>query len=124
MSTHTHIEPSIIAAKRIVPEVPGNLAGLQIVRRPTVGHTVRLCAVGDIGLSGRAAATAKHRGSETPVLHNADIAFGNLETPLASEIVPENMFAAPVTGSETLQKAGFNILHLANNHVGEYGQVV
>jgi hypothetical protein len=128
MKTHTHLEPSIIAAKRITPELPNDIPALEILRRPAVGCTARLCAVGDIGLSGRAAATAKNRGSETlfaevaPVLRTADIAFGNLETPLASEIAPGNMFAAPVTGSATLQKAGFNILHLANNHVGEYGQ--
>jgi len=84
--------------------------------------------VGDIGLSGRAALTAKNRGSEVllsdvaAVLGTADISFGNLETPLASEIASGNMFAAPVTGAATLQNAGFNILHLANNHVGEYGQ--
>ena len=128
MNTHTHLEPSIIAANRIGPELPNDLPALEIVRRPVVGCTARLCAVGDLGLSGRAAATAKDRGPDTlfaevaPVLHTADIAFGNLETPLASDIAPGNMFAAPVTGAATLQKAGFSILHLANNHVGEYGR--
>lgn len=128
MNTHTHLEPSIIAANRIGPELPNDLPALEIVRRPVVGCTARLCAVGDLGLSGRAAATAKDRGPDTlfaevaPVLHTADIAFGNLETPLASDIAPGNMFAAPVTGAAMLQKAGFSILHLANNHVGEYGR--
>jgi Bacterial capsule synthesis protein PGA_cap len=128
MSTHTHIEQSIIAAKRIVPEVPGNLPALQLLRPTTVGPAVRLYAVGDIGLSGRAAVTAKGRRGNTlfaevaPVLRAADITFGNLETPLASEIAPNNMFAAPVAGAAMLREAGFKILHLANNHVGEYGQ--
>src|SRR5438128_174372 len=108
MSTHTHIEPSIIEAKRIVPEVPGNLAALQLLRPTTVGPPVRLYAVGDIGLSGRAAVTAKGRRDNTlfaevaPVLRAADITFGNLETPLASEIAPNNMFAAPVAGAAML----------------------
>jgi poly-gamma-glutamate synthesis protein (capsule biosynthesis protein) len=84
--------------------------------------------VGDIGLSGRAAATAKRCGADTlfnqvaPFLRAADVTFGNLESPLAGEIAPGKMFAAPAEGAATLHKAGFNLIHLANNHVGEYGQ--
>src|SRR5262245_1652454 len=128
MNTETRIEPSIIAANRIAPEVPHDLPALQLLRRPAVGATVRLCAVGDIGLSGRAAVTAKRYGADrlfadvALVLRTADISFGNLESPLASEIAPGNMFAAPITGAAMLREAGFNVLHLANNHVGEYGQ--
>jgi poly-gamma-glutamate synthesis protein (capsule biosynthesis protein) len=128
MNNQTRSELSVVAAKTLVKHAPHDLPALQIFRRPKVGPTVRLCAVGDIGLSGRAAVTAKMRGSGAlfadvaPVLRAADISFGNLESPLASEIAPDNMFAAPVTGAATLDQAGFNVLHLANNHVGEYGQ--
>ena len=122
------MEPAIVEGKTISEHVPKGLPALQIFRRKPAGSFVRLCAVGDIGLSGRPALTAKKRGSGTlfaeiaPVLGAADISFGNLETPLASDIAPGNIFAAPVTGAATLQNAGFNILHLANNHVGDYGQ--
>jgi Bacterial capsule synthesis protein PGA_cap len=124
----TQLELSIIPANTITEQAPHELPVLRIFQRPSVGATVRLCAVGDIGLSGRAAVTANHHGPDAlfaevvPVLRAADIAFGNLESPLASEIAPGNMFAAPVTGAATLRQAGFNLLHLANNHVGEYGQ--
>jgi hypothetical protein len=32
------------------------------------------------------------------------------------------MFASPASGAQTLSDAGFRLIHLANNHVGEYGQ--
>jgi len=129
MSKQTHSQLVLCQAERIAKGVPPDLPALQILQRPTAGPTVRLCAVGDIGLSGRAAATAKRWGADTlftevaPVLQAADITFGNLESPLAGEIAPDKMFAAPTEGAATLYKAGFNLIHLANNHVGEYGQV-
>jgi poly-gamma-glutamate synthesis protein (capsule biosynthesis protein) len=89
---------------------------------------VRLCAVGDIGLSGRVSITAKRDGADTllaevaPVLQTADITLGNLESSLTGEIAPGKLFAAPVTGATSLRKAGFSLIHLANNHVGDYGQ--
>jgi poly-gamma-glutamate synthesis protein (capsule biosynthesis protein) len=129
MSKQTHPPLVLLQAESITKGVPPNIAAWQMLQRPIDGPTVRLCAVGDIGLSGRAAATAKRWGAETlfaevaPVLQAADITFGNLESPLAGEIAPGKMFAAPREGAATLYKAGFNLIHLANNHVGEYGQV-
>src|SRR5438128_5635061 len=128
MKPDDYLELFGVSAKTVAYHAPHDLPALQILRRHTVGPAVRLCAVGDIGLSGRAAVTAKRHGSDTlfaevaPILRSADIAFGNLESPLAGEIAPGNMFAAPVTGARTLHEAGFSILHLANNHVSEYGQ--
>lgn len=128
MSNKTCLQLSISQAARITAHVPPDLPVLQMVQRSAAGPTVRLCAVGDIGLSGRAATTAKHRGADVlfaevaPFLQAADIIFGNLESPLASEMAPGQMFAAPTEGAATLSKAGFNLIHLANNHVGDYGQ--
>jgi gamma-polyglutamate biosynthesis protein CapA len=125
---NSNLELAIAPAETTAEQLPSGLPVLRIFQRPNVGATVRLCAVGDIGLSGRAAVTAKKQGSGTlfaevsPLLRTANITFGNLETPLASEIASGNMFAAPVTGAETLRQAGFNLLHLANNHVSEHGQ--
>jgi hypothetical protein len=129
MSNQTHPPLIVVQAEEVTKSVPPNLLALQILQRSTTGPTVRLCAVGDIGLSGRAAATAKRLGADTlfaevaPVLQAADISFGNLESPLAGEIAPGKMFAAPTEGAGALYKAGFDLIHLANNHVGEYGQV-
>ena len=129
MSNHTNLPPVIVKANAIAAHVPNDLPALQIVQRSTVGPVVRLCAVGDIGLSGRAAITAEREGADTlfvevaPLLQDADMVFGNLESPLAGAIAPGKMFAAPVAGATALRKAGFRLLHLANNHVGEYGQI-
>jgi hypothetical protein len=58
----------------------------------------------------------------TPVLHKADVVFGNLETPLTGEIAKGQLFSAPVEGAAMLKRSGFNIIHLANNHVYDYGR--
>jgi poly-gamma-glutamate synthesis protein (capsule biosynthesis protein) len=87
-----------------------------------------MCAVGDLGLSGRAAATARNGGADRLfadvrcTLRAADIAIGNLESPLAGDIAPGGHFSAPATGAQLLAAAGFNLVHVANNHIGEYGQ--
>ena len=128
MSKQNSSPPLIVEAKTITEQVPHDLPGLLFLQRPTAGLVSRLCAVGDIGLSGRAAATAKQRGANTlfaevaPCLQAANMTFGNLESPLAAEVALGKMFAAPVTGAATLREAGFRLLHLANNHVSEYGQ--
>lgn len=93
MSKQTHSQLVLCQAERIAKGVPPDLPALQILQRPTVGPTVRLCAVGDIGLSGRAAATAKRWGADTlftevaPVLQAADITFGNLESPSPARLL-------------------------------------
>jgi len=94
-----------------------------------VGPTVRVCAVGDIGLSGRVAANlSSTEGPDelfaeiAPLFHRADITFGNLESPLSGEIAPNQLFSAPATGAALLKRSGFNLLSLANNHVYDYGR--
>jgi hypothetical protein len=129
MIDDSHLRQGLVKGNMIAEQVPFNLSALQILCRRTVGSTVRICAVGDIGLSGRAEITARRWGTDSliaevaPLFRATDIVFGNLEFPLTSEMVPGEMFSAPVGGAETLHKAGFNLMHLANNHVGEYGQI-
>jgi poly-gamma-glutamate synthesis protein (capsule biosynthesis protein) len=118
----------LIDAAEIAASVPSDVPALRLRMRPSDSRLVRLCAVGDIGLSGRAAMTARQRGADQllgdvrSLLQSADITFGNLESPLAEDIAPAGQFAAPRTGAITLRQAGFDVVHLANNHVGEYGQ--
>jgi hypothetical protein len=86
MSDQTRLQLPISQADRITKRVPPDLSALQIFQRPAAGPTIRLCAVGDIGLSGRAATTAKHWEASmlfaevAPFLQAADITFGNLES--------------------------------------------
>lgn len=78
----------------------------------------------------------------TPILSAADIAFGNLEGPMADggathkckpppppkpgeEPVPVRCFAfrMPTRYGKHLNDAGFDILSLANNHAGDFGDM-
>ncbi len=118
---------NVVDAGAVVGGVPRDLSALAVTIRPATGPTVRVCTVGDIGLSGRATATATRRGAHhlfadvRDVLASADLTLGNLESPLAGEIAPGGAFSAAATGASTLRDAGFDIVHLANNHIGEYG---
>jgi poly-gamma-glutamate capsule biosynthesis protein CapA/YwtB (metallophosphatase superfamily) len=62
----------------------------------------------------------------------ADITFGNLEGTLLDEGTPARykmhqvtkayLFRMPQSYSDVLKDAGFNVLSLANNHVGDFGE--
>ena len=66
-----------------------------------------------------------------PLLAAADVAFGNLEGPLLDGGTSEKCarsrpgrcyaFRVPTRYGAHLQRAGFNVLSLANNHVGDFG---
>lgn len=119
----------IVSAKTITHLVPDDLSALLIADSPTVGPVVDVCAVGDIGLSGRVGDVLRHHANAdkmlaeiAPLLRKADITFGNLESPLSGEIANGKMFSAPTTGAAMLKRSGFTLIHLANNHVYDYGQ--
>jgi len=66
----------------------------------------------------------------TPILSAADIAFGNLEGPLADSGVSTKCtpkmtrcfaFRVPTRYAKHLKAAGFDVLSLANNHAGDFG---
>lgn len=91
--------------------------------------TATLSAVGDIRLDGPVAAAAK-RDASAPSravkdLLDADIVFGNLETPVTTRgaKTPKtwNFRAAPKLLG-VVKAAGFTVLNIANNHVWDYGR--
>jgi poly-gamma-glutamate capsule biosynthesis protein CapA/YwtB (metallophosphatase superfamily) len=66
-----------------------------------------------------------------PILQAADIAFGNLEGPLADSGVSTKCgansgncyaFRMPTRYGKYLKEAGFDVLSLANNHIGDFGE--
>jgi hypothetical protein len=67
-----------------------------------------------------------------PLLAAADVAFGNLEGPLADGGTSEKCarsrpgrcyaFRTPTRYAEHLQGAGFRVVSLANNHAGDFGE--
>jgi poly-gamma-glutamate synthesis protein (capsule biosynthesis protein) len=107
-------------------------------RAPRVDARARIVAVGDIMMHGMVKKTASDHASETnhegfdvlweqvaPHLRDADLAFGNLETPIAPDHhrgVRQMVFNAPTAVLDSLHHAGFDIVSFANNHVYDQGR--
>ena len=91
---------------------------------------VHLAAVGDINLD-RTLGTAIEDGyidypfaMVAPVLQAADYTIGNLETALGSigePVAKRYPFRSPPAAAESLARAGFDLVSLANNHAMDYG---
>jgi poly-gamma-glutamate synthesis protein (capsule biosynthesis protein) len=99
---------------------------------PQVNEEVSLVAVGDISYSrGVERIVKKENDINYPFLKiqdylkNADLVFGNLETPITQgpEIPDFEMIFRSNPGTEqALKQAGFSILSLANNHTLNFGE--
>ena len=91
-----------------------------------------LAAVGDVNLGDGPGAVMAQRGlafpwtGVGPVLRRADIAFGNLECAVSARGAPVpklyNFRGRPAALRVMARRAGFDVLNLANNHVGDYGR--
>ena len=104
---------------------------------------IRLLFTGDNLLGGRMDTLLRTHGPAYPYAHvapllaGADFAFGNLECPLTTALVPtagksvesleakrEFLFKAdPVLGGQALAMAGFDLVSVANNHAMDYQAV-
>lgn len=88
-------------------------------------------AVGDIMLAGSATAPLERLGYDYPFaasraeLKRGDIAVGNLEAPIArhgTEFTDKRFrFRSDPRSAAALQRAGFSVLTLANNHMMDFG---
>lgn len=93
------------------------------------GQTVRIIAVGDIGFSGGIRKKYGAHGNYDeifseikPIVDSGDLFFGNLESPLITSSTATDLFAGDPSAITCLQTPGITILHLANNHIVDYGQ--
>ena len=126
-------EPEVPAAPPIVappPEPP---------KEPVEEGRLRLIAGGDVLIHRRVKETARHRqgtsGSEgfdwvfervAPALSAADVAFVNLEVPVAPDSnrgVRGEVFNAPAAVVDALKAAGVDVVSMANNHTFDQGAV-
>lgn len=90
-----------------------------------------LVAVGDILMHQDVKKAATQNGGfepmwaeVTPFFRNADLVFGNLETPIAPIIGQPGkpyLFNAPADLPEALWRSGFTVLSTANNHAYDQG---
>jgi poly-gamma-glutamate capsule biosynthesis protein CapA/YwtB (metallophosphatase superfamily) len=107
------------------------VTGLSIRARP--GDKLRdtecifVVALGDIAMSGRVLRRAMTAGATSPfaevenVFIAADLAFGNFETPVVAGTAARGQFASERTAVNRIRDAGITHLHVANNHILDYG---
>jgi len=106
--------------------------------KPTNNEPITIAAVGDIMLGSTSINDTflpPNDGADllkevTPILSKADIAFGNLEGPMleggtTTKCSPKSTrcfaFRVPTRYGKLLKDAGFDVLSLANNHAGDFG---
>lgn len=97
----------------------------------TPARSIRLHAVGDIGIVGRLSVGLAERPPLFPFqavaerLAEADVVFGNFEIPFSggAQIVSYESpkLETPEAAAPRLAAAGFHVLSLANNHVMDFG---
>ena len=140
-STQQAAPPALEAPPALRPTAPP--AAAREAERPEVLAVARFAAVGDILMHGAvkeaaaAAAIYGPDGSSTnhhgygalfegvaPALQEADLAFANLETPIAPRADRGSrpfVFNAPAALIPALQAAGIGIVSFANNHTYDQG---
>jgi hypothetical protein len=107
------------------------VAGVASAPRVVRSRPVLLAAVGDINLGNGPGVVMALRGLRFPwtgtaaSLRSADVAFGNLECAVSTRGAPvpkEFTFRGRPAALRVMARyAGFDVLNLANNHVGDYG---
>jgi len=134
---------AVVPASAVGPQVRAlKVGGVDPLRRPEAyplravaalqpGPVTTVTVVGDVML-GRGVAEAA-RGTGDPVLalrqtaprlRRADIVVGNLESTLSRAGAPTqggDSFAADPRVADGLRQVGFDVLGLANNHLGDFG---
>lgn len=118
---------SLVAVPRFEAAAERFAAALQSVPNAPLVH---LAAVGDVML-GRALGAAIVNGSldypfasVSDMLLAADVTVGNMESSLGDLGEPASKhytFQAPPAAAQSLARAGFDIMSLANNHAMDYG---
>ena len=106
---------------------------------PNINASITIAAVGDIMLGSPFPNDTRmppNDGADllkgvTPILSAADIAFGNLEGPIvdggtSAKCAPNSKmcfaFRSPTRYGKYLKAAGFDVMSVANNHAGDFGE--
>lgn len=118
------------AEERLEPTAPATVTGPLPKTASSRDELIELVAVGDIMLSRTVEERMDVLGSSYPfvptadLISSADIAIGNLESPLSAEGDPIGkrfVFRAHPRHIAGLAWAGFDVLSLANNHLLDFG---
>ena len=103
-----------------------------VVVLPTPKSETTLTFVGDIMLDRGVATSVKNKGggdyswlfTNLPPLNKADILLSNLEGPVSDQGVDRHnlySFRMNPEGLLALRQTGFDVLQIANNHIGDWG---
>ena len=126
-------QPKIVSSEEVKNPKP-----LPTPAKPINNEPITIAAVGDIMLGSTSindTFLAPNDGADllkemTPLLKQADITFGNLEGPMleggsTSKCSPTATrcfaFRVPTRYGKYLKEAGFDVMSLANNHAGDFG---
>lgn len=124
--------------KAVGGEQPDNASQPMPEATPRGKSPITIAAVGDVMMASTFPNESRmppNDGADllkafTPILTSADIAFGNLEGPMAdsgasSKCSPTSTrcfaFRVPTRYGKYLKAAGFDVMSLANNHAGDFG---
>ncbi|HID07503.1 MAG TPA: CapA family protein [Armatimonadetes bacterium] len=136
---NSSLDHAQLTALRFQPMPLQMSAGLNILRLLHLPFPLRipepsftLFAAGDIMLGRGVGRLILKHGADYPfksmqnIIASADIAFGNLESPITprGRLVAKNnrmIFSAPPKAVNGLVNAGFDVLSLANNHATNFG---
>ena len=140
---HRRAALAVVPASVLGPEVRAlRVDGIDPVRQPasyplrtsaaaSPGPVVTVSVVGDLMLGRGVAEAARGTGHPAPALlptarrlSRADVTLGNLESTLSRAGAPTqggDSFSADPRVVAGLREAGFDVLGLANNHVGDFG---
>lgn len=130
--------PLACQLKTVSSEEPVNVAGPVPEPTPKNNEPITIAAVGDIMMGSpypNESRMPPNDGADllkdvTPILSTADIAFGNLEGPIvdggaSGKCSPGSTrcfaFRVPTRYGKYLKAAGFDVMSLANNHAGDFG---
>jgi poly-gamma-glutamate synthesis protein (capsule biosynthesis protein) len=123
------VRPGLVRGRYILRATAA--AGAQSKRVTVRSRAVLLAAVGDINLGNGPGALIDSFGPRYPwtgtasALRSADVAFGNLECAVSTRGAPvpkQYTFRGRPAALQVMARyAGFDVLNLANNHVGDYG---
>jgi len=119
----------IVANTGQFPGAPdGSLLGKWEVPGMEGGAAWSLAAMGDLSLSGAIGRAVQRMGGGgqlfeeiRPALAEADCVAANLESPLLDNWSADKMFAGDARRVDDLAAAGFDMLHLASNHMLDFG---
>lgn len=129
----------VFACRQAKSEAPLNNAAIAPSPTPKNDQPITIAAVGDVMMGSPFPNDTRmppNDGADllknvTPILSAADIAFGNLEGPLvdggiSSKCPPTSKmcfaFRVPTRYGRYLKDAGFDVMSVANNHAGDFGE--